>query len=237
MSDECRPTVCNTSQQLLLKTISAVAVMIPINLRAQCGEVFDYQTLLSALTRYASPRDKISDLLRKKVIIRVKKGLYVFAQDEDSKPYCLETLANLIYGPSYISLDYALQIHGLIPERVETVTSVTIGQSKYFTTPVGNFSYRRIRLEAYPVGINLTENVDGNSFLLATPEKALVDKLQSDRGFAIRSLTALEQYLTESLRIEMSDILQMEANQIERYAAGYRSKKAAILARLIQRQQ
>ena len=211
--------------------------MIPINLRAQCGEVFDYQTLLTVLTLYASPRDKISDLLRKKIIIRVKKGLYVFAQDEHSQPYRFETLANLIYGPSYISLDYALQIHGLIPERVETVTSVTIGQSKYFTTPVGNFSYRRIRLEAYAMGIDLIENSDGNSFLLATPEKALVDKLQSDRGFAIRSLTALEQYLTESLRIEMSDVLQMGAGQIQRYATGYRSKKVAILARLIQCQQ
>jgi len=71
------------------------------------------------------PRDKISDLLKKGTIIRVKKGLYVFGEDNRKKPYSKEILANLIYGPSYISLDYALQYHGLIPERVEAVTSVT----------------------------------------------------------------------------------------------------------------
>jgi len=147
--------------------------------------------------------------------------------------YCLETLANLIYGPSYVSLDYALQIHGLIPERVETVTSVTIGQSKYLSTPLGNFSYRKIRLEAYSMGMDLIENRDGNVYLLATPEKALVDKLLSDCDIAIRTQAALEEYLTENLRIEISDLTQMKAEQIELYAKGYRSRKAELLARLI----
>jgi hypothetical protein len=209
--------------------------MIAADLRAQWGEIFNYQTLLTGLTQYASPRDKISDLLRKKVIIRIKKGLYVFARDSHSRPYCLETLANLIYGPSYVSLDYALQIHGLIPERVETVTSVTLGQSKYFSTPLGNFSYRKIRLEAYATGMDLIKNRDGNTYLLATPEKALVDKLLSDRGIAIRTQVALEEYLTENLRMEISDLIRMKAEQVELYAKGYRSRKAELLARLIRR--
>jgi hypothetical protein len=37
-------------------------------------EEFDYQALLDALSRYSRPRDKISDLIRKAVILRVKKG-------------------------------------------------------------------------------------------------------------------------------------------------------------------
>ena len=71
-------------------------------------EEFDYQALLGALQDYAHPRDKISDLLAKDIIIRVKKGLYVFGDSYRNKPYSREILANLIYGPSCISLEYAL---------------------------------------------------------------------------------------------------------------------------------
>ena len=81
-------------------------------------EIFDYQTLMHALEGYAHPRDKITDLIRKKVIIRIKKGLYIFGDDYRQHLYSRELLANLIYGPSYISMEYALHYHGLTPERV-----------------------------------------------------------------------------------------------------------------------
>ena len=38
-------------------------------------EEFDYPALMSALSAYANPRDKVTALLRKGVIVRVKKGL------------------------------------------------------------------------------------------------------------------------------------------------------------------
>ena len=106
------------------------------------GEEFDYQTLLDALRGYASPRDAITGLLRDRVIIRVKKGLYVFGPAYARRPYSRELLANLIYGPSYVSLDYALQHYGLIPEQVHAVTSLTVSRAKRFQTPIGLFIYR-----------------------------------------------------------------------------------------------
>ena len=83
------------------------------------AEIFDYQTLTDALKGLSSPRDKITDMLRQGIIIRVKKGLYVFGDKDRKYPYSKELPANLIYGPSYVSLDYALAYYGLIPERVE----------------------------------------------------------------------------------------------------------------------
>ena len=50
-------------------------------------EEFDYQMLLHALKDYAHPRDKITDLLRKGAIVRVKKGLYIFGEDYRRNPY------------------------------------------------------------------------------------------------------------------------------------------------------
>ena len=93
-------------------------------------EVFDYQALLAALHNYAHSRDKITDLIAKNIIIRVKKGLYIFGDSYRLKPYSREILANLIYGPSCISLEYALHNHGLIPERSVALTSVTTKRLK-----------------------------------------------------------------------------------------------------------
>ena len=42
--------------------------------------------------------------MRAGVITRVKKGLYVFGPEYNQAPVCKEVLANLIYGPSCISL-------------------------------------------------------------------------------------------------------------------------------------
>ena len=115
--------------------------LLPTHLRGLIPrEEFDYQTLNQGLRGYASPRDKITDLLRKGVVVRVKKGLYVFGPAFRRRAFSREVLANLLYGPSYISLEYALQHHGLIPEAVETLTSVTTGRSRQFRTPLGAFT-------------------------------------------------------------------------------------------------
>lgn len=76
-------------------------------------EEFDYQTLLDSLYGYAQSRMKISAMLAKGDIIRVKKGLYILGESLRRRPFCLELLANLIYGPSHVSLEYALHYHGL----------------------------------------------------------------------------------------------------------------------------
>ncbi|MEA3441146.1 MAG: hypothetical protein U9R58_12785 [Chloroflexota bacterium] len=99
------------------------------------GEIFDYQVLLYTLSGYRKPRDKITRLLAAGAIVRIKKGLYCFGDPFRKKPISREHLANLIYGPSYISIDYALSYYGLIPERVETITSVTTHRSRDFDTP------------------------------------------------------------------------------------------------------
>jgi hypothetical protein len=134
-------------------------------------EEFDYQTLLNCLKDYERPRDKIRALLRSGAIIRVKKGLYVFGPDYSRGPFSRELLANLIYGPSYVSLDYALSYYGLIPERVETMTSVTCGKNRTFSTPVGRFTYWSIPLDSYRVGIDIIQLDEGRSFLMATPKR------------------------------------------------------------------
>jgi predicted transcriptional regulator of viral defense system len=152
-------------------------------LRAKiAGEEFDYQALLDGLREYDRPRDKITSLLRQGAIVRVKKGIYVFGARYKRRPFSTEVLANMICGPSYISLDYALHYYGLIPERVEAITSVTVSRGRRFSTPVGLFIYHSVPMGAYPIGIDQVELKGGCSFLIATPEKGLADKIQAECG-------------------------------------------------------
>jgi len=197
-------------------------------------EEFDYQTLLDCLKGYAHPRDKISDLLRKGSIIRIKKGLYVFGDEYRNKPFSREILANLIYGPSYISLEYALQHYGLIPERVEAVTSVTTGRSRRFSTPVGLFTYRMIPLEAFRVGMDRIETNDGRAFLMATRAKALADKLQEVRG-SLQSQRELHEYLENNLRVDPTVLKELNPAEITAIARGYRSRRMRLLSDLVRR--
>lgn len=198
-------------------------------------EEFDYQTLLGVLTDYAHPRDKITDLLRKKMIVRVKKGLYVFGEDYRRDPYSREILANLVFGPSYISLEYALQYYGMIPERIEAVTSVTTGRSRKFITPVGAFTYRMIPLPAFQPGMDMVDIGDGRTFLIAVPEKALADKIHADRGVVIASQKDISGYLLDDLRLDPGFLKKMDPDRMEIYAQCYGSRKIMLLAKLLRR--
>lgn len=102
--------------------------------------------------------------------VRLKPGLYMFA---DQKP-AAEEIANAIYRPSYLSLEYALSYHGIIPETVYTMTSVTTKPTREFEVRGIAYDFHAIKKEAY-TGYSLTGG--GRRFFLAEPEKALVDYL------------------------------------------------------------
>jgi hypothetical protein len=141
--------------------------------------------------------------------------LYLLGPRFRHSPYCLELLANLIYGPSYVSLEKALQIYGLIPEHVETVTSVTAKSGKEYKTPVGNFLYVHCHPKSYSVGVTFRSFSDHENPLIATPEKALTDILTIRKGKAT-SIFQIEKILQEDLRIEEEDLLKLDLNQVRK---------------------
>lgn len=198
------------------------------------GEVFDYQVLLDVLAGYRKPRDRITRLLAGGAIVRVKKGLYCFGEAFRKEPLSREHLANLIYGPSYISLEYALSHHGLIPERVETVTSVTTRRSRDFDTPFGTFSYRMLKGSRYAVGAIL-ETVGKTSFLVASPEKALTDKVWTDKRFSGLRVSDHDAYLFDDLRIDRDALRRFDHSRLQVIAKAYNSAKINILVRYLKR--
>ena len=145
------------------------------------SEIFDYQMLMHHLREYKKPRDKTTFLLGNHSIIRVKKGLYIFGSNYERAPVSQEVLASMLYSPSYVSLHYALSKYSLIPERAYGVTSVCLKRSKIFKTPLGLFTYTKKSLATYPIGLEKVEIPRQGSYLIARPEKALVDLLSDCR--------------------------------------------------------
>ena len=194
-------------------------------LRTLAGrEEIDYTCLMSALKDYAKPRQKISFWIKQGALIRVKKGLYVFGPADAQWPYSKELLANLIYGPSAISLSYALAHYGLIPERVETVTSITNNRNKQLQTPIGLFTYQYLSGTRYQAGIQLVSFGHAQSYLMAIPEKALCDYLYFvTKPVKIVSLQDMESFLFEDLRIDETMIMELSLMRIQEIAALYRS--------------
>jgi predicted transcriptional regulator of viral defense system len=186
-------------------------------------EEFDYTLLSSVLSEYSAIRQKINELLKAGIIVRVKKGLYVFGPHYNQIPVCKETLANLIYGPSYISLEYALAYHGLIPERVETVTSVTSKRDKEFNTPLGRFTYRFLGINKYPHEIHQVWIDRHHPVWMASPEKALCDYLVLNK-VNLEDLDPIQDFLEGDLRIDRKNWQQLNPNTLKNLNKIYRNE-------------
>jgi predicted transcriptional regulator of viral defense system len=190
----------------------------------------DCQTLLARLSGYQNPRDWISRMVQKGELWRLKNGFFLigsrFLRGHGDYPY--EQIANLLYGPSYVSLEWALSFYNFIPERVSAITSVTIGSSKAFDTPIGNFTYRHVRNSRYCLGID-RKNIPGQvgGFLIATPEKALADWVY----FTCNDMDKKEllQDLLEAKRIDKSTLQSLDNEMMEAIAHRYNS---AVVRRL-----
>ncbi len=214
-------------------------IVMSVILRRRIGrDLFDYTALMTALNQYANPRDKVTSLLKKGVFIRVKKGLYLFSSDYRRGPYSKKMIANLIYGPSYVSLDYALAYHGLIPERVDTVTSVTPKRNKQFDTPVGRYTYQSVPKVYFSYGMNWVQvspeapRAEPFSFLIAIPERALADKIRCQRGMPLANQKEVARYLFDDLRLDRDGFEAMDAGILAALASRSHSKKTALLAAL-----
>jgi predicted transcriptional regulator of viral defense system len=163
----------------------------------------------------------------------LKKGLYIYNSPYVKTLISKEIIANNMLGPSYISYDYALYYHGLIPERVDEVTSATTKRSKTFSTSLGIFSYRHIDKELYALGLEIVSAKSGN-FMMASCEKALCDKVFMTKGVKISSKKAMSLFLQEDLRIDMDELSEFDINIVKQYYQISKSRRILFLYKVLE---
>ena len=103
----------------------------------------------------------------KNVIKRLENGKYLFLF---KNPIDFE-IANFIFSPSYISLESALSFYGILSQFPYTITSIAPKKSKKIILYNKEYEYTHIN-KKYFFGF-----IKKDSFIIATPEKALIDLL------------------------------------------------------------
>lgn len=190
--------------------------------------ILSYDELAQKYKDYGNIKTKIAREIKAGNLFQVVKGVY-----ETDKNTSGKYLAGVICGPSYLSFDYALYEQGLIPEAVYNIfTSATFNKRKRkeYKSQFGKFLYRDIPNEVYPLGIKaVTEN--GRTYQIATPEKALCDKLYSLSPVA--SVKQLKTLLFEDLRIDENEFYNLNFEHIKELAPKYRSTNLKLFLKLI----
>ena len=180
--------------------------------------------VMDKLKDYASPKARLTRLLKSGKLVQIRRGLYV---DDASVPR--RALAPVIFGPSYISFQYALSAAALIPERVSVITSASFNKNKdkVFRTAVGEYRYQYLPPRVYPYGIRMEEE-EGLSYFIARPEKALCDAVYKVPSVA--SVPDMEKLLLEEWRMEVGDLILLDRSFIASIAPLYRRKSLLALA-------
>ena len=114
------------------------------------------------------------------VVKKVSRGVWCIPDDPRFSIY---SLVPLLAGShrAYVSLTSALHLHGLIEQIPQIVFAVTTGHTRMRRTAVAMYSYHRIHPHLFGGFEWYGKRQD---FLVATPEKALVDSfyLSSRKG-------------------------------------------------------
>lgn len=193
--------------------------------RAQSFAVFGDDLFAGREGKYPSRRIQLSRWAKQGKIIRLKRGLYTLPEEYRKAPLSLRWLANRLYSPSYLSLEYMMSWYDMIPERVTTITSVTILKTATFNNPLGRFAYRTLKKDLFFGFEEIKDEFDA-PVLVARPEKALLDYI-----YLSPEWENSESYLEQNLRLQQLD--QIEKKKLKEYAQRFHLRKLDLAVQTI----
>lgn len=137
-------------------------------------------------------------------VLRLKPGLFVLAKELRRSELHPFVIAAALHSPSQVSLESALSYHGLIPEALYQVSSVTVARSRTFKTPLGFFTFQRVPSKDPRAGVQALRIEHNLWAFVATPLRAIADLVYLSKGVSWRKDGPA--FLTESMRVEEEDL-------------------------------
>ena len=136
-------------------------------LKSTQANFFTIATLGAVLghTNQNSLYKAIQRLEKSKIITRLDSGKYYYGHDLPMD----FSVANFLLQPSYISLETALNLYGILSQFPFLITSISTAKSKIIKNIDREFEYIHISKNLY------WGFVKTNGYLIATPEKAVID--------------------------------------------------------------
>ena len=165
----------------------------------------------------------LSRLSKKGEVIRLKKGMYVSKdfikkmENENMFSLFLEFLANKIYVPSYLSLEYVLYEHNVLTEMPKNFTLITKNKTITFANKFSIFIYHKIKDDIF-IGFHIIKK---NDFLIykASKAKALFDFLY------LRKQEILSKEIAKALRLNLGNFTLKDKKELKKYVNIEGSKK------------
>ena len=190
--------------------------------------ILTIQQLKENYKNFVDAKGKIKRDVRDGKLFPLVRGLYETNSNVEGFK-----LAQFIYGPSYLSFDYALYRYGLIPEAVyNTFTCASFNKNKIktYTNYFGTFIYRDVPKTVFRLGI-IVKQEDNYVYQIATPEKALCDKLYITSP--IKNLKSLKELLFADLRIDEDSFKKLNKQDILSLAPLYHSANLNLLVKYL----
>jgi predicted transcriptional regulator of viral defense system len=187
--------------------------------------------LKQELEQYSDITSRISILVAKGELIPIVRGYY-----ETDRSILGHYLASIIYGPSYLSFEFALSYYGLIPEAVYHFTSATFNKRrrKNCETPFGFFTYRDVPKMAFNLSVLLFKE-NGYSFFIASPEKAICDMLYTFEPCANQK--ELSKLLFNFLRLDREEFSKLNIQLLIELTHYYQTKNLKLLRNYLRKEQ
>jgi len=135
--------------------------------------VIDTELLLAGVKDPKPFKVQVSRWQKTGKLLQLKRGFYVLSETYRQVPLFEPYVSFLLKRPSYLSLEKALEYHGLIPEGVPVYTAVTSKRAARFSSEVGVFTYRHIKQSLFWGYESVM--VNSQTGFIALPEKALLD--------------------------------------------------------------
>lgn len=188
-------------------------------------------TISDLLIKYADYSDQYGKIKRdidSKKLFPIVKGLY-----ETDRLVPGYFLSSYIYGPSYLSFEFALSYYGLIPEKAVVYTSATYGKNKKkeYKNIFGLYRYRDVSNKAFAYGIKV-KLVKGYSILIASPEKAICDMLYISAPQ--KNIKDLKYLLFNDLRINYDDFIKLSKEKFLFLCGLYKTKNIHLFEKMLQ---
>ena len=189
------------------------------------GGVFDETVIRNILADRSEAARKV--LVHRAVaageIIRLRPGLFLLAPELRKTHLHPFVIAAILHSPSHVSLESALAHHGLIPEAVFQVSSVTSSRSRTFKTSVGVFSFVRVPAANPRAGVQALKVDDRSWAFVATPFRAIADLVYTRKDVSWEKDGLA--FLTDSMRIDREDLENMALDDLNEVCESLRERR------------
>lgn len=156
-------------------------------------------------------------------LVRLRRGLYVLADEFRSNPCHPYAVAQMLVPGSYVSLETALAFHGWIPEAVYTTASIVPGRKikEFQHERLGLFTFHPLAVQTgYFLELVRRVQAGGQTFLIAQPLRALLDlvclKKTGWQGFA---------WIEQGLRIDVDALNRVTGAELRTLKYVYKHER------------